>query len=154
MCLTLRYSFSLLCSALFCFALQNAAVSKYLKEINYAHSSYYNKTGRAYPDVAAMSLNLIVVVGGSEQLIGGTSAATPIFASFLALLNNQRKQAGKARVGWVNPAFYAHPDSLRDITKGDVGGCPQSDLTFPATKAWDLASGLGSPEFQKWSQLP
>lgn len=134
--------------------LQNDSVTKYLNATGSPHASYYNASNRAYPDVAAMSLNLVVVVEGQTTLIGGTSAATPIFASMLALLNNQRKQSGKGRVGWVNPAFYAHPETLRDITSGEVGGCPEPGLTFNATTGWDLASGLGTPLFGNWSALP
>lgn len=36
-----------------------------------------------------------------------SSAATPIFAAVVALLNNERAQAGKPPLGFLNPWLYA-----------------------------------------------
>lgn len=44
-----------------------------------------------------------VVVDGEPELSGGTSAAAPVFASVIALLNDARFKAGKPALGFLNP---------------------------------------------------
>ena len=44
-----------------------------------------------------------VVVNGYPGLSGGTSAAVPVFASVIALLNDARFRAGKSALGFINP---------------------------------------------------
>ena len=53
----------------------------------------------------------------------GTSLASPLFASVLTLINEERFKAGKGPVGFVNPTLYAHPEVLNDITNGTNVGC-------------------------------
>jgi hypothetical protein len=53
-------------------------------------SSYYNTTGRGFPDVSALSTNFQVVIQGAWGPISGTSAATPTFAAVIALINDLR----------------------------------------------------------------
>jgi len=81
------------------------------------------------------------------MLVGGTSASAPTFASVFALLNDARKQVGKGRVGWANPTLYKNPSALNDITTGSSLGCGAANTGFNATTGYDLASGLGSPNF-------
>lgn len=45
----------------------------------------YNRIGRGIPDVSANGDNIAVFTGGEFDLSGGTSAATPIFASVVSL---------------------------------------------------------------------
>ena len=54
---------------------------------------------------------------------GGTSASAPLFASVISLINNERLQAGKSSLGFVNPALYANPQVLNDIVEGENYGC-------------------------------
>ena len=94
--------------------------------------------------------------------IGGTSSATPIWASSLALVNASKTSASctpgtgpgtGTGVGFVSPLLYgvasnstAYAASFNDITVGsnDIYGL-DNGLVFPATAGYDLASGLGSP---------
>jgi tripeptidyl-peptidase-1 len=78
----------------------------------------YNKSGRAFPDVSAIGLNVSVVLGGGVQVAGGASAATPIIASIVTLLNEARIATGKGPIGFLNPILYAHPEAFHDITEG------------------------------------
>jgi kumamolisin len=41
-------------------------------------------------------------------------------------------------LGFANPALYAQPAALRDITSGTNGA-------YKAKKGWDACTGLGSP---------
>lgn len=50
--------------------------------------------------------------------MAGTSASSPIFASVVALLNDELLGKGKAPMGFMNPWIYAHPEAFNDITDG------------------------------------
>lgn len=133
---------------------QSSAVQSYVSSIGGLDAGKYNKHGRAFPDVSALGLNILIRQGGQDATVGGTSAAAPITAAHIALLNNYRQQNGKSRVGWFNPKLYANPSALTDITSGKTGGCFEDDtLYFPARKGWDPASGLGTPLFKAWQSL-
>ena len=61
--------------------------------------------------------------------VGGTSAATPLLAAGVALTNQQATAAGKATMGFINPAIYSLAAGssastiFRDVTSGsnDLG---------------------------------
>jgi hypothetical protein len=117
-------------------------------------------TGRGVPDVAAnASLNsgyAGLYMGGG--LIGypgnGTSAAAPLWAGLIAVLN---ANAG-FNLGFANPSFYTFPASdfcpitplWRDPANPALADCPvdNSDGGAPGYKTragWDAVTGLGSP---------
>lgn len=49
----------------------------------------------------------------------GTSCSTPIFASIIALLNDELVAAGKSPLGFLNPWLYSTAASaFKDITSG------------------------------------
>ncbi len=78
-------------------------------------------------------------------VVGGTSAAAPLWAASTALLNEYLQKQGKARVGFINPTLYTLANDkqanapFHDVASGD-------NLYYPATAGYDLASGLGSPD--------
>jgi tripeptidyl-peptidase-1 len=105
---------------------QNATVSKWLTTdtTHTAVKSYFNSSGRAYPDVAAQSTDFVITVSGSSELVDGTSCATPTFASIIQLLNSDRLASGKSTLGFLNPWLYSSAASgLTDITTGKNTGC-------------------------------
>jgi tripeptidyl-peptidase I len=59
----------------------------------------YNRMGRGVPDVAANGDNIATYTGGEYGLSGGTSASTPIFASIINRINEERLSRGKGPVG-------------------------------------------------------
>ena len=100
-------------------AYQNAAVNTYLTQHTPSYQSYstsgmnnppesvtkggrYNKAGRGYPDISAIGDNVVVVVNGMFELIGGTSAAAPTFAAIINRVNEERIAVGKKPVGFVS----------------------------------------------------
>lgn len=112
----------------------------------------YNTTGRSFPDYVANGLNYNVIVNGTDELVGGTSASAPTTASVFALVNNALLSSGKPVLGWSQPKLYPlEGAAFNDITSGGSYGCgAQSSLTpigFPAGKGFDGASGIGSPQF-------
>ena len=124
---------------------QASAVASYLKSIGSTNAGKFNVSGRGFPDVAAQALNVEIYWRGQDATTSGTSCATPIFASTVALINDQLIAAGKSPLGFINPLLYAHPSAFRDITTGSNPGCNTSG--FPATSGWDPVTGLGSPKF-------
>jgi kumamolisin len=86
--------------------------------------------------------------GQAIAFVGGTSASAPLVAGMIALWDQQARQAGAPRPGFVPPLLYAlaqrAPSSFLDITTGTnavFGGV----ACCSAGPGYDLASGLGSP---------
>ena len=116
----------------------------------------YSNGNRQVPDVTAdadpttgYSIYCTVMNAGCPSsgwiTIGGTSAAAPLWAGSMALINQYLRADGKVRVGFANPTLYrlsnvqqAFP-AFHDITAG-------TNLLYSATTGYDLASGLGSPD--------
>lgn len=99
---------------------QSTVVSSYLTALGSTNSGKFNTSGRGYPDVAAQGENVEIVVGGKTGTVAGTSCSSPIFASVIALLNDQLIAAGKSPLGFLNPFLYsaAGQAALNDITTG------------------------------------
>lgn len=95
--------------------------------------------GRGVPDVAGkadIETGYCMIVGGFDITMGGTSAAAPMWASLVALLN----QKLGARVGYLNPFLYYDlcRRALREQTEGSNGA-------FHAGTGWNPCTGLGTP---------
>ncbi|KAH0421987.1 hypothetical protein CcaCcLH18_13096 [Colletotrichum camelliae] len=103
-------------------------------------------SGRGYPDVAMQAYGYVTIINGRAKLIHGTSASAPVFASVVSLINDERLKLGKRTVGFINPALYANPSMLNDITTGSNLGCGV-DPAFQAAEGWDAATGLGSANY-------
>jgi subtilase family serine protease len=109
-------------------------------------------TMRNIPDVAAHSeVNIWVIVNnGEEGVIGGTSAASPMWAAFAALANQQAAANNRSSIGFINPAIYAigkgptYTANFHDITTGNnTNG--SSPTRFFAVPGFDLCTGWGTP---------
>ncbi|KAM4683271.1 tripeptidyl-peptidase 1 isoform 1-T1 [Amazona ochrocephala] len=124
-------------------------------------SSYYNSSGRAYPDLAALSDNYWVVTNRIPlPWVSGTSASTPVVGGMVALVNDRRLQRGLAPLGFLNPALYqlreqGHDDALYDVTQGCHVSCLDGAVQgqgFCAGPGWDPVTGCGSPNFPRLLQ--
>jgi subtilase family serine protease len=86
----------------------------------------------------------------------GTSAAAPLWAGYIALVNQQAAAMGSPPVGFLNPALYAigqgplYASCFHDITSGNnawfnsVAGTGTDGL-YNATLGYDLCTGWGTP---------
>ena len=103
---------------------------------------------RQVPDVSANAdpaTGFHIVFGGQDGQAGGTSAATPLWAATVALINQDLKRKGLREVGFANPALYwmgQNSSSLpakpfHDVTSGN-------NLAYDAGTGWDFATGWGS----------
>ncbi len=102
---------------------------------------------REVPDVSASSDphngGYAVFYNGHWTDIGGTSAASPLWAAATALAD----EGCTSPAGLLNPALYTHAADLNDITSGTNDYTPSgySGGLYPATSGYDMASGLGTP---------
>ena len=89
---------------------QHEAVEYYLQQTDNPIPSQdkltYNKSGRGYPDLAAISSNYLVLMGEDLQAMSGTSASTPLIAAMVARWNEDRLQHGLPPLGFLNPVIY------------------------------------------------
>jgi kumamolisin len=113
-------------------------------------SSYCSECSNNYrngPDVSANSNFTFYVCADqttcTSNLYGGTSFAVPMWAGYLALVNEQAVTNGMPTLGFINPAIYDiglssnYDTDFHDITSGSNG--------YSATIGYDLATGWGSP---------
>jgi uncharacterized repeat protein (TIGR01451 family) len=108
-------------------------------------------TFRNTPDVALTADDILTIAdGGVEYLSGGTSCAAPLWAGFIALVNQQGLSTGHPPVGFINPALYSiaqtanYTNCFHDTTTGN-NTWSQSPNLFYATNGYDLCTGLGTP---------
>jgi subtilase family serine protease len=110
-------------------------------------------TLRNSPDVAAEANfdNPTVINGAFTTGYGGTSFATPRWAGFLALVNQQSVANGNGTVGFINPALYKlalsanYSAALHDISSGSNPPSTGGGTGFSAVPGYDLVTGWGSP---------
>lgn len=75
---------------------------------------------------------------------GGTSFAAPMWAGYIALVNQQLAANGKGTIGFINPTIYQqnvgsqYAADFHDITSGTSG-------SYSAVTGFDLVTGWGSP---------
>ncbi len=107
---------------------------------------------RNLPDVALTADNIFIVADdGQGESEGGTSAASPLWAAFTALVNQQGiSKSGRPPVGFLNPAIYGigkgpeYTLAFHDIIKGNNTNLVVSNAFF-ATTGYDLCTGWGTP---------
>lgn len=79
---------------------------------------------------------------GAWQVSGGTSAAAPLWAAVMALVQQKAQAAGIERVGFLNDLLYglkaSHPAAFHDVIRG-------GNLLDDAGADWDAATGIGTP---------
>ena len=97
---------------------QAEAVNSYLSSIGSTNSGRFNPSGRAFPDVSAIGVNIGIIMNGVLGGMEGTSFSSPIFASIIALLNDELVARGRNPLGFLNPFLYANPQAFNDITSG------------------------------------
>lgn len=74
--------------------------------------------------------------------------SAPIFAAILNRINEERLNAGKAVIGFANPAMYKNPAAFRDVTLGaQTGDSACNGKGFSAVEGWDPVTGLGTPKY-------
>jgi len=104
---------------------------------------------RNIPDVALTAdiQMFLIQSNGQAVVVGGTSAAAPLWSGFIALANQQAAGNKKSPVGFLNPLLYcigngkSYTADLNDIRSGTNG-------EYSAVSGYDLTTGWGSPAGQ------
>jgi hypothetical protein len=108
---------------------------------------------REVPDVsadAAEASGYAMYYDGSWENTWGTSAATPTWASLIALANASHACHGSP-IGFANPVLYrvagsrAYASTFNDVTTGSNDFVNTNAGLFPAGSGYDMATGLGTP---------
>ena len=115
-------------------------------------SNSYSDGMRQVPDVAAAADPLTGYAiyftdqcSGSDcwTIVGGTSAATPLWAGLILLANQLAAKQSKGPLGFLDPALYTlgatNSNVYHDVT---IGG----NLYYDASSTWDYTTGWGSPD--------
>lgn len=112
-------------------------------------------TVRNCPDVSIVAdpNQIAIVLNGTWTWFGGTSAATPLWAGFMALANEQAAASGKPPLGCPNPTLWTigrsgnGPTCFHDITTGNNFNTTNPTL-YKAGIGYDLCTGWGTPNGQ------
>lgn len=133
-----------------------------------AGASLGSQLFRNIPDVSAQANGMDRFLNGGDSSGIGTSFASPLWAGFMALADEQSEKNGLKTVGFANPVMYAigatagvasglYYSAFNDITSGTnnagLNGTNPKGLGFPAVQGYDLATGLGSPTCTLLNQL-
>ncbi len=119
-----------------------------------------SQTQRNIPDIAALADGIFFVFGGQQSGFSGTSTATPLWAGFIALVNQQRSSLAFNPIGFFNPPLYLiaqnaglYATDFFDVTSGS-NNPNQSDVAhYSSVEGYDLVTGWGSPRIGLLSQL-
>ncbi|KJY01352.1 protease s8 tripeptidyl peptidase like protein [Zymoseptoria brevis] len=144
---------------------QKAVVDAYLEKhdpgypyyrganLDNATMGYYNRDGRAYPDISANAGPIPRWLDRKRAQDGGTSASVQLVGIMLARIVDERRKAGKPNpaLGFVHEVLYAHPEVFNDVVSGNNPGC--GGPGFQAAPGWDAPTGLGVPDYQKLLKL-
>lgn len=90
--------------------------------------------------------------GPPKQELGGTSGATPFWASAMLLIRQYASQHGVPRLGFVNPTLYAIAANQTPASPAFHDVSTGTNRYYPATPGWDFATGLGSPDVYNLAQ--
>jgi hypothetical protein len=118
-------------------------------------ANHGSTTRRNIPDVAMAADNIWVIFdNGDTGAFGGTSAAAPLWAGFMALVNEEAAARGSPPIGFLNPYLYAIGASTRytaafhDVTRGHNASSSRPTARYQAVPGYDLCTGWGSPTGQ------
>jgi kumamolisin len=130
-------------------------VSAFFTRPAYQKGPNLTKLNREVPDVSAdadpatgYSIYCTVdnpICASGWTVVGGTSAAAPLWAALATDTNEYLAHQGKPGLGSVSASLYAlytkpQPyNPYHDVTTGN-------NLYYQATKGYDLATGVGSPD--------
>jgi subtilase family serine protease len=110
---------------------------------------------RTTPDVAAVGSQFPgwpVVLNGHWETDAGTSAATPLVATAMAIVGATQRARGRGPLGPADGLFYFlarhNPLTRFDIVKGN-NRYLRKVKGHRAKRGYDLASGLGVPQFAR-----
>jgi subtilase family serine protease len=129
--------------------------SAFYAEPQFQKASKINSKVREVPDVSADAdpeTGYVIHWNRQWGVIGGTSAAAPLWAALIALTD---AKCASSPVGWANPAIY-FAKKIKAGVLHDIVAAPNKTTNnyvhpskghlYPVTKGYDAATGLGTPD--------
>lgn len=122
---------------------------------------------RNVPDVSMVATGILAFQNG-QRFCGpgdmtcraGTSLSAPLWAGYMALVNQRAQNNGKGPVGYANPLLYSigqsaamYPNDFHDINDGSSNTFTGDTSKFSAVTGYDLATGWGTPTANLVSDL-
>ncbi|KAH9060316.1 subtilisin-like protein [Lactarius deliciosus] len=101
---------------------QQEAVSTFLRNLGNQYQGLYNTSGRGIPDIAAQASDIKYFSSGNERAGSGTSAATPIVAGIISLLNDWLVLRGQPPLGFLKLAVWRRLRSSQRHHRGLESG--------------------------------
>ena len=101
---------------------------------------------RGVPDIsfdASPNSGALVLVNGSQEQIGGTSLAAPLWAGFWTRIQAAHGNTLPFPAQTLYQGAAANPSWFHDVTSGNQG--------YAAATGWDYASGYGSVQVANFS---
>ena len=134
---------------------------------SYSQSSFCNVTGgticRETPDVSlnadpangylfyCSAVTAGCNSGGGWYIVGGTSAAAPMWAAMMAMTNEMSLHRGGFTIGFANPLLYqvannasAYAADFHAVSSGTNDYNKLNHGSYPASSQYNMATGLGS----------
>ena len=112
-----------------------------------SEGSQSSQTYRNVPDVsldAYPNTGYAIYYRNNWYIYGGTSCATPLWAAFTALVNEQRAANGNGLLGFANPAIYQIATGGNCTADFHDTADGSNNLYYPAVAGYDDATGWGS----------
>ena len=103
-------------------------------------------TMRGVPDIsfdASPNSGALVLINGSQEQIGGTSLAAPLWAGFWTRIQAAHGNTLPFPAQTLYSGAATHPTWFHDVTSGNQGNA--------AATGWDYASGYGSVQIANFS---
>jgi hypothetical protein len=139
-----------------------AALPVYQQNIPNLIANGGSLSNRNSPDVSMPATNLVHEQGGTTTAFSGTSGSAPLWAGFMALVNQQTMASGLNTV-FVNPSIYTigkgnpavYAQAFHDITVGstECQQCTPVQPGYNAAPGYDLTTGWGTPRCALIDQL-
>tara|TARA_B110000908_G_C10231347_1_gene440767 strand:- start:25 stop:1806 length:1782 start_codon:yes stop_codon:yes gene_type:complete len=133
----------------------NASNSYLNSSVKFPPKQIFNRLGRVYPDISAVSHNFLIRMDGEYSDVDGTSASAPSISGMIGILNNLRVSQGKSVLGLVGPLLYEMeqncPTCFKDIVVGSNNSTESGECKYgyQATKGFDAVYGVGVPNFEE-----
>jgi uncharacterized repeat protein (TIGR01451 family) len=128
----------------------NYTIPSYQLGVN-MNNNMGSTTFRNIPDVAFTADNIYIVADdGQAEEVGGTSAASPLWAAFCSLVNQKAVLTGSPLMGFISPAIYSiaqgplYNQTFHDIVTGNNTNSDDATQFF-AVRGYDLCTGWGTP---------
>ncbi len=105
-----------------------------------------SSTMRGVPDIsfdASPNSGALVLINGSQEQIGGTSLAAPLWAGFWTRIQAAHGNTLPFPAQTMYQGAATHPTWFHDVTSGNQG--------YAAGTGWDYASGYGSVQIANFS---